>query len=134
MHGRQAMCYIAPVKVLFLLASALTCDWQAGVETDPMTDTRICWVRSDAASVAFYVRGDDRPRVVAGSAYSRPAVTIRIDDNPPIRMGRDVTRSLDALLPQIQTGTRIRTLVEDYPVWREGDAAICNLPELLAAC
>jgi hypothetical protein len=131
------MCYKPLVKLLALLLlpfPALACDWTVRQSVDPMTDARVCWVDSRAAEISFYVRGADRPRVITGSAYSRPAVTVRIDDNPPIRMHSDVTGALDALLPQLQTGTRIRTLVEDYPVWREGDAAICNLPALLASC
>ena len=127
----------AALALLLAASPAIACDWQTKVETDPMTDERVCWVSSASAEISFVVRGTDRPNISAGSAYPRPSVTVRVDDNDAVRMGNNGwtrTKALDALLPQIQTGTRIRTVVEDYPTWRNGDAPICNLPELLATC
>lgn len=123
--------------VLVLSAPAYACDWKVSKRVDPMTDQVICTVSSQAAKVSFFRRGADRPNVVAGSAYSREGLTIRVDDNPAIHMGEnayDRQRALDVLLPQLEKGQRIRTQYRDYPVSQEGDAPICNLPQLLAEC
>lgn len=127
----------ALVLLLAVSGPAIACDWEVSKRTDSMTDATICTVSSAQAKIAFYRHGTDRPNVIATSAYPRPYITIRVDDNEAVRMGRDGwarTRALDALLPQLETGQRIRVRVQDYPEWMEGDALICDLPELLSSC
>ena len=132
------MCYNAAMKAalaLLLIASpAIACDWKLERKTDPMTDVVTCWVYSPSAKVSFYKHGSDPPNVATSSAYRRDGLTIRIDDNPAIRMGEDGysrPRALAELLPQLQTGKRIRTQFLDYPASQNGDAAVCNIVELL---
>lgn len=127
----------AALALILVASPALACDWTKRVETDPMDDARMCWVSSEAAGLAFYRRGNDRPNVSTDSAYPRPSITVRIDDNEAVRLGNnalDRQRALDALIPQLNAGTRIRTRIEDYPTWRDGDAEVCDLPALLASC
>lgn len=127
----------AALALLLAVSPAAACDWEKRVETDPMTDAKLCWIRSESAGIAFVIRGTDRPNVVAASAYPNPSVTIRIDDLPAIRMGTNAwqrDKALTDLLPQIRAGSRIRTLVQDYPAFRNGDAPVCTLPELLSSC
>lgn len=143
MHVLQVMCYKAPMKAILALTlallplPALACDWVAERKVDPMTDVATCSVRSPTAKVAFYRRGNNRPNVVAASAYRQYGLTIRIDNNAPIRMGDNSgarQTALDQLLPQLATGQRIRTQYRDYPANQDGDAPICNLPALLESC
>lgn len=127
----------AAIALLFLAPAAYACDWQVTRTVDSMTDTPTCTVRSDAAKVSFYIRGKDRPNVSVSSPYRATGLTIRIDDNPAVRMGDNAysrQKALDALLPQLQAGKRIRTSFRDYPNHQEGDAPVCNLPQLLAEC
>jgi hypothetical protein len=130
------------MKTLALLLAlplpAMACDWAVTKRVDPMTDMTTCTVMSPSAKVVFYREGDSRPNVIAPSAYyQRNGLRIRIDDNPAISMGSnawDRQKALDALLPQMKTGARIRTSFLDYPSNQAGDAPLCNLQELLDSC
>lgn len=129
------------MKALLLLALAVTpamaCDWEVSKRTDPMTDVVTCSVMSLSGKIAFYRHGTDRANVVVDSAYSDSGLMLRVDDNEPVRMGRnayDRGRALDTILPQLQTGQRLRVRFRDYPHWQEGEVEICNLPELLESC
>lgn len=113
------------------------CDWVVTRTVDPMTDVPRCMVSSEDAQLAFYREGDGPANVVVVSAYTRTHLKIRVDDNPAIRMGDDYgtrRRGLEALMPQLATGQRIRVEFADYPRTRRGDAQVCNLMELLDAC
>lgn len=128
----------AALLLLVLLSSpAMACDWVLTRETDPMTDAVVCRVQSESAKIEFYRNGSDRPNVRTGSAYSYEGLRIRVDDFPYIYMGEnawDRQKALDALLPQLATGQRIRVSFRDYPEPGVGDAAVCNLIQLLASC
>lgn len=125
------------VAVLMLATPAYACDWEVSKQPDPMSDKVTCTVSSEAANIAFYRYGSDRPNVATHSAYSRDGLKIRIDDRPAILMGNNAgsrQKALAALLPQIETGQRIRVSFMDYPTSQSGDAPICNLPALLRSC
>jgi hypothetical protein len=127
----------AALALLLLAQPAIACDWTVTTSTDPMTDVVTCKVYSPTAKVQFYRDGKDRPNVAVASAYTRHGLEIRVDDNEAIWMGYDARtrqRALDRLLPQIETGKRIRVSFRDYPKSQVGDAMICDLPKLLAAC
>lgn len=121
--------------LLMLQATATqpACDWVLSTRIDPMTDKKLCVVSSPTAKISFYKSGSDRPRPVTSSPYQKAGLNIRIDDNQAISF-YDVTRALDQLLLQLETGTRIRTSFRDYPSNQAGDAAICTLPALLKSC
>ena len=127
----------AALILLLASAPALSCDWTVTKTVDPMTDKTMCRVTSPTAKVTFYKFGTDRPNVSVASAYKRPGLQIRIDESPAVSMGDnalDRQKALDAVLPQLQGATRIRTSFRDYPDNQAGDAPVCNLPELLASC
>lgn len=133
--------YAAALALLSLPASA--CDWQVTEMVSPMNDGRACHIRSDAANLSLFVY-PTHITFGTGSAYrNRSTLHVRIDDNPAIVFGRN--RSTSSHFPpdsqagrdvieQIQTGQRIRVSFSDYPEHGTGDAAICNLPELIRAC
>lgn len=145
MHGLQAMCYKAPMKVamlLFLAASpALSCDWTIiSDRTDPMTDQRVCLIQSPSAKIAIGVRGQEITLVTTSAYSARDGLQIRVDDGPPILITRK-GRSTQAFVPDtrnaiaaIKAGSRIRTSYRDYPHNKEGDAPICSLPSLIQSC
>lgn len=141
MH-RLAMGFCLFISAFFAAAQApktvdAPCDWVKRTTVDPMTDTKTCTVRSATAGISFYRHGTDRPNVSAASAYREPRIVIRVDDNAAVSMGknsRDRHKALDTLLPQLESGKRLRTNVEDYPADRDGDAPMCNLSALLESC
>ena len=128
--------------LLFLLASpALACDWRISTDrTDPMTDARMCIVRSESAKIGLAVY-PDHVTFLSGSAYRyHDGLTIRVDDAPPVSLSDD-GRSTNAFVDdartayqQILAGQRIRTRFRDYPNFQEGGAEICNLPALIQSC
>ena len=132
-----------PALCLFfavLAVPAQACDWKiASDKVDPMTDERVCLIRSDAAKLAVGVRGES-VTFVTGSAYkNRDGLTLRIDDNEAIFVGehRRSTGSRDnarRALSEIRAGQRLRVSFDDYPAEQSGDAPICTLPELIRAC
>jgi hypothetical protein len=125
------------LALLLLAQPAMACDWVTSTSIDPMTDAVMCKVTSPSAKVTFYRNGSDRPNVVVASAYSEPGIQIRVDDNEAVWMGSNAyarKRALDQLLPQIESGQRIRVKFSDYPSSQHGDAPICDLPKLLADC
>lgn len=129
----------AVIGAILALAAmpAIACDWQVSKQADGMTDKVVCKVYSPSAKVEFYRNGNDRPNVAIASAYTHPAFYLRVDDNEQVSMGDNAwarQKALDAILPQLATGQRLRVRFGDYPDWQEGEAAICNLPELLREC
>lgn len=130
---------IALISLLFaaLSANAGACDWTVTKKVDPMTDKVICRVSSPSAKISFYRYGTDKPKVVFASAYRDPWLDIRLDDNPAISISPkspERQRSLELVLAQLQTAKRIRTSFQDYPNNQEGDAPVCNLPQLIEDC
>jgi hypothetical protein len=129
---------IAAIALLSLSMPVIACDWVVTKTPDPMTDTARCLVSSASGKVSFYRYGTDRPNVMVASAYpNRQGLYVRVDDNKAIQMGDDAyfrSKALDALLPQIKTGKRLRVVFSDYPQNQTGDTQICNLVELLDAC
>jgi len=129
--------FTAAFSLLLVSSPVFSCDWKISKTTDQMTDVVTCAVTSAKAKVSFYRHGKDRPNVYDGSAYSESSLRIRIDDNKVISMGDNAytrQKALDELLPQLKSGTRIRTAFDDYPEYKEGDAPLCNLQKLLDAC
>ena len=130
------------LPVLLLLSSpAYACDWYVmSDKIDPMTDDRVCTIRSPAANLALSVRAG-RVTFATGSAYGpRDGLSVRVDDYPQILLG-ERSRSTDAhgdnarmALHQIVSGSRLRVSYLDYPNNKTGDAPICTLPALLASC
>lgn len=140
-HFRQAMCYIATMKtalvLLLAVSPAYACDWKVSKATDSMTDKTVCTVSSEAANLSFVVRGNDRPNIVVDSPFRAPWVYVRVDDAPAASMGTNAysrDKALTALLPQLETGQRIRVRYQNHPSNTEGDAPICDLPRLLREC
>lgn len=133
----------AAACLLLLAAPAYACDWVSAESVDPMTDVKSCHIRSASAQLSVFVYPG---HIVFGtsSAYrnGRDALRVRIDDNEPLSLGRGSTYSFfppdsegaRSALDQIQTGQRIRVSFLDYPRSQNGEAAICNLAELIRAC
>ncbi len=128
------------MKTLALLLLALplashACDWKVTRDrTNPMTDKRECTILSPSARIGFSVQGDLVIIAAASKSYL-PDLTVRVDDNAPIYLaGRDEGAAVKQVLQQIQSGHRIRTSYRDYPSDREGEAEVCNLPQLIASC
>lgn len=144
---RNPLCYKADMKaaaLLFLLSSqAIACDWTSIESVDPMTDVKSCHIRSPSAQLSVFVYP---AHIVFGtnSVYreGRDALRVRIDENEALSLGRGSTYSYfppdsegaRTALEQIQTGERIRVSFLDYPRSQNGEAAICNLAELIRAC
>ena len=128
------------VLVLLLAASpAISCDWKVSERIDPMTDLRDCTITSASARLGIGVSGD-RVQFVSASPYRFDYLTVRVDDNPAIRLpddGRSTTAfrpEARELLAQIRAGERIRVQYRDIDGTVNGDAMVCNLPELIDAC
>lgn len=130
--------------LLVVSPAAIACDWTVTKEVDQMTDAQTCQIHSPSARISLFVRGDNIT-FGTGSAYrnGRDALSLRIDDNKAIILGR--SRSTWSHFPpdseparqaisEIRAGSRLRTSYLDYPESKEGDAAICNLPELIDSC
>ncbi|WP_202844783.1 hypothetical protein [Luteimonas saliphila] len=132
----------AALALLLIASQAYACDWKLTESVDPMDDTRSCQISSGAAGISLFVTPD---HVTFGtpSVYRNGTLRIRVDDNESIVFGRhrstgayfsgDAEPAVTAL-SQIMTGQRIRTVYTDYPKTFEGDAPICNLPELIRSC
>ena len=144
-HAIPHLCYKAAMKaaiMLFLIASpAMACDWHISTDRiDPMTDARMCIVRSDSAKLGIAVY-PDHVTFLSGSAYRyHDGLSIRVDDAEPVSLPDD-GRSTNAFVDdartaygQILAGKRIRTRFRDYPNFQEGDAPICDLPALIRSC
>lgn len=129
----------AMLSLILLASPAAACDWALTERVDPMTDERVCIIRSEAAQLSLGVRGDV-VTFLPLSAFSRPFLTIRVDDREAIQLsdrfmstntyGDDARRAL----AEIQAGARLRVSFKDHPTDRAGDAPICTLPELIASC
>jgi len=132
----------AALALILAASPAYACDWTLTESVDPMDDSRKCQISSSAAGISLFVTPD---HVTFGtpSAYRRESLRVRIDDNEAITFGRhrstgayfapDAEPAVTAL-SQIMSGQRIRTVYTDYPKTFEGDAPICNLPELIRSC
>ena len=130
--------------LLVVSPAAIACDWTVTKEVDQMTDAQTCQIHSPSARISLFVRGDNIT-FGTGSAYrrGRDALSVRVDDNKAITFGRSYsTKSYFApdseparqAISEIRSGSRLRTRFSDYPDNQEGDAAICNLPELIDSC
>ena len=119
----------------------MACDWHIASDViDSMTDERKCLIVSKAGQIGVGVRGGD-VTFVTSSAYRSPrdSLTLRVDDNPAIALGENISTAsfgdnARRALEEIRHGARLRTRFSDYPRNREGDVAICNLPDLIASC
>lgn len=120
------------------MAQDAKCDWAVEKKADAMTDIDRCIINSPSAKIALAV---DKQRVIflTGSPYRNDSLQIRVDDSPALYLG-DI-HSTEAFkdrarvaVRQIMQGSRIRTRYSDYPVGKDGDAPICNLPQLIRDC
>lgn len=120
---------------------ASACDWKIASDTvDPMSDERRCLISSTSAKIGIVVAGK-RVLFVTTSAYKggRDHLTLRVDEQPAIILDpqRDIstpTSPTNTALAQIRAGARLRTAYSDYPTNQQGEAAICNLPQLIDSC
>lgn len=132
----------AALALLLLASPVYACDWKLTESVDPMNDTSSCQISSGAAGISLFVTPQN-VTFATPSAYRRSSLRVRIDDNEAITFGRhrstgayfapDAEPAVTALR-QIMSGQRIRTVYTDYPETFEGDAPICNLPELIRSC
>lgn len=129
----------AALVLLALSVPAHACDWKVAERVDPMTDQKTCTITSPTARIGLGVRGQE-VTFVSMSPLRWDYLTLRVDDNPAIQLAQDA-RSTSAfkddarvVLSQILAGQRLRTSWRGYPNNVEGEAEICNLPELIRAC
>lgn len=104
-----------------------------------MTDAPHCLIHSPSAHLGIGVHGR-AVTFVSGSPYYRDFLTVRVDDRPAIALTRD-NASTSAfqgyardLLTQILTGSRIRVQFRDEDGEVNGDAPICDLPQIIRSC
>ncbi len=114
------------------------CDWSITTKTDQMTDVNRCFIHSESAKITI-VADKERVMFLTGSAYRNDALQIRVDENPAIYLGEIHSTSefkdkARIAVRQIMEGSRLRTQFRDYPAGANGDAPICNLPELIRNC
>lgn len=127
---------------MLFASPTLACDWQVVSDrADPMTDQRKCLIVSEAAKLRLSVSGR-RVMFLSPSPYGvHDGLTVRVDDHAPIML-LEKSRHTEAyqneprrLLQQIMVGERVRTRYRDFPApAAEGDAPICNLPDLIRSC
>jgi hypothetical protein len=126
-------------SALLALALATTCDWKVIRETDPMTDKARCTIHSERARLYVGVH-DGTVRLSTGSPYRLDYLTIRVDDREPITLSyADKVQGsqggpVKTVLDQILEGVRIRVSYKGARGFVNGDAPICNLPELIRSC
>lgn len=129
----------AILSLLLLATPAVACDWTLTDRVDPMTDERVCIIRSEAAKLSLAVRGDV-VTFLPLSAFSDAQLMVRVDDREAIliseRSMSTNTYADDArrALAEIQSGQRLRVSFRDYPNDQAGDAPICTLPSLIESC
>lgn len=134
----------AALALLLLASPAYACDWAVTESVDPMTDGKSCTISSASAKLTLHVYPE---HIVFGSSsvYGQrgDSLQVRIDDNKAVVFGRSRStfssfapdsEPARTAIEQIRTGERIRVSYLDYPASQAGEAAICNLPELIAAC
>lgn len=119
--------------LLLLLASPLAhpCDWVSTVKVDPMTDAKVCYIQSPSARLTISAE-PGRVLFLSGSEYRRNYLSLRIDDQPELFMS--VPENTPRALKQIESGSRLRVRYRTIRGFVDGDAAICNLPDLIRSC